>query len=133
MGPRPKGARSTRGARHKKAPDDAGAFELQEAQSWMGSGLSDHPGGLGEAVDQRGADGLVPGIEADVAASRQEGAVEELGVVLRVVESRAIFGLHEPAGRGDAEDIGVVLDAAADEEAASIERVGVNTSRSTAN
>src|SRR5262249_19667781 len=40
---------------------------------------------------------------------------------------RAIFGLHEPARRRDAEDIQVVLDAAADEPAIAVERVGVET------
>ena len=44
---------------------------------------------------------------------------------LPVVERRAIFGLHEPARRGDAKDVQVVLDAAADEPAVAVERLSV--------
>ena len=49
--------------------------------------------------------------------------------VLPVVKGRAIFGLHEPARRRDAEDVQVVLDAAADEPAVAVEAVGVGASR----
>ena len=46
---------------------------------------------------------------------------------LAVIESRAIFGLHEPAGRADAKDVQIVLHAAADEPAIAVEAVGVGT------
>src|SRR5258708_876171 len=49
------------------------------------------------------------------------------------MEGRAILGLHEPARRGDAEEVQAVLHAAADEPTVAVEAVGVTTHRIAAN
>src|SRR5207245_5718733 len=78
-----------------------------------------------EAVNQRGADGLHPGLEGDGFSDQRIGAVEFFLDRLLVVIGGAIFGLHEPAGRRDAEDVQVVFDATADKPAVAVERVSV--------
>src|SRR4030081_1670736 len=111
-------ARSAEAPYNEKAPDDAGALTFELA---FGSVLRDDRTGPVEAVDQRGRDRLVPAVGTNaVDAGRQVGDVGNFVPGPRTVESRAIFGLHEPAGRLDAEDVQVVLDTAADEPAVAI-------------
>src|SRR5437868_9725515 len=94
--------------------------------------LRNHRAAPVEAVDQRRADGLGPGLEGDVVTGGEVGAVGELSDVLATVIGGAIFGLHEPAGRRDSEDVQVVLDTAADEGAAAVKRIGVGPPRKAA-
>ena len=61
--------------------------------------------------------------------NRHVGAIDLFVQTLAVEIGRAIFGLHEPAGRVDAEEVQVVLDAAADEPALGVEAVGVQARR----
>src|SRR4051812_38511303 len=82
-----------------------------------------------EAVDQRGGDRLVPAVGADAVAGREVAAVDQFVLRLGVVEGRTILGLHEPAGRLDAEDVQAVLDATADEPAVAVVAVEVGTDR----
>ena len=63
--------------------------------------------------------------EGDIAASERVRTIDELGNILRVVVGCTIFGLHEPTGSGEAEDVQVVFDAATEEPAVSIKTVGV--------
>ena len=68
-------------------------------------------------------------VEPDIASDESIGAVDQFVDGLGVVESRAILGLHEPAGRRNAEDVQVVLDTAADEPAIAVERIGMVADR----
>src|SRR5947207_12725860 len=60
-----------------------------------------------EAVHQRGADGLHPGLEGNRGASEActgpEPRSKRLGQRDAIVGRRAIFRLHEPSWRGDSE------------------------------
>src|SRR6185437_4641208 len=83
-----------------------------------------------EAVDQRGADRLHERLEGDRVAGERTGRIGEFAEVAVAEVGSAVFGLHEPARRGDAEDVQVVLDAATDEHAAvGGEAVGVQARR----
>src|SRR6185437_5825127 len=115
-------------SRHKKAPGEAGAFCLM---SLVGSvtETTDNRSTPVEAINQRGADGLNQRMEGDGVACQRVGSINQLVDGLLVVVSRTIFGLHEPAGSGDAEDVEVVLYAATDEPALAIEAVGVAAGR----
>ena len=106
--------------RTKKSPGPSGAFELVNWRRLVGAtGI--------EAVDQRGADGLYQGLECEIGITcRQIAAIKQRVDVLAVVAGQTILGLHEPAGRLNAEDVQVVLDAAADEPAVAVEAVGVS-------
>src|SRR3954447_20839772 len=112
-----------RGSPAQKSPGDAGALELLLQQR---SVIGNNRATPVEAIDQGGRDRLVPVVGADVAADRQVRDVDQLVDGLLVVVGRTIFGLHEPAGSGDAEDVQVVLDAAADEPAVAIVAGGVS-------
>src|SRR5450756_1783195 len=89
---------------------------LLSSQVERRSVLRDQRAGPVEAIDQRGADGLRPRLEGWCKA-RKPTPDKGLRKGDAVIECRAIFGLHEPAGRRDAEDVQVVFDAAANEEA----------------
>src|SRR6478609_8479282 len=93
----------------------------------FGSVLPDGWTGPVEPVDQRRRNRLVPGVGPDVAANEGIGHIEQLVRSLGIVEGRAIFSLHEPAGRLDAEHVQVVLDAATDEPTVAIVTVEMNT------
>src|SRR5216684_7150577 len=85
-----------------------------------------------EAVDQRGADGLHDGPEGYVvedygANGTRPCNIAKLADLGPVIFGHAIFGLHEPARRGDAEDIQGVLHATSQEPAVTIETVGMQT------
>src|SRR6266852_2141412 len=100
-------ASAARAPHNEKAPDDAGALTFDRE---IRSVLRDDRTGPVEAVDQRGRDRLVPAVGTDaVDAGRQVGRVGDLIPGLRIVEGRAVFGLHEPAGRRDTEDVQAVL------------------------
>src|SRR5580704_851274 len=81
--------------------------------------LRDHRAGPVEAIDQRGADGLDEGLEGrhirrqSAAQTRNEGFRQGDAVIV----SRAVLGLHEPAGSRDTENVQVVFDAATNEKA----------------
>src|SRR4051812_49200690 len=94
---------------NEKAPDDAGAL-LFDRQT---GSVPDARTGPVEAVDQRGGDRLVPAVGADAVADRSVAYVEQFVLGLSIVERRAVLGLHEPAGRRDAEEVQAILDAAA--------------------
>src|SRR3954449_5422359 len=117
-------ARSAEAPYNEKAPDDAGALTSELA---FGSVLRDDRTGPVEAVDQRGRNRLVPAVGADVAADEDVARIEQFVLGLGVVEGRAIFGLHEPAGRLDAEHVQVVLDDAADDPAIAVVAVEMDT------
>src|SRR4051812_49608693 len=117
-------ARSAEAPYNEKAPDDAGALTSELA---FGSVLGDDRTGPVEAVDQRSRDRLVPAVGADALSRQSVAAVGQDVRGLGVVEGRTILGLHEPAGRLDAEDVQVVLDAAADEPAIAVVAVEIDT------
>src|SRR6266481_6706192 len=110
--------------RKEKARDNARAFDPQIV---VRSVLRDQRTGPVEAIDQRGADSLDPRFEGEAGSCRYVADIRQLADVLAIIIGRAIFRLHEPAGRRDSEDVQVVLDAAADEPAIAVERVGVET------
>src|SRR3984957_13782361 len=122
--PKAQGAREEQGT--KKPRTMPGLLSCRKLS--LRSVLRDHRAGPVEAIDQRGADGLCPGLERRRQAIRCSGSNERLRKSDAVVECRAIFGLHEPAGSRNAEDIQVVLDAAADEEAVTREGSRVDES-----
>src|SRR4051812_21067699 len=74
-----------------------------------------------EAVDQRGADGLHPRLEGSCESVRKTGRYRGFRKRDPIIEGRTIFGLHEPARRGDAEKVQAVFDAAADEPTVTME------------
>jgi putative SOS response-associated peptidase YedK len=77
-----------------------------------------------EAVDQRGADRLHKWLERDCCAgesSETGGRSERLCKRGAVIESRTVFGLHEPARCRDSENVEIVLDAAANEPPVTVE------------
>src|SRR4051812_19020992 len=124
-------ASAVKAPHNEKAPDDAGALtsELAFGSVVFSSVLRDDRTGPVEAVDQRGGDRLVPAVGTDAVAGRKVNAVNQLVLRLGVVEGRTILGLHEPAGRGDAEDVQAILDAAADEPAVAVVAAEVSTGR----
>src|SRR5439155_16788298 len=73
-----------------------------------------------EAVDDLGLDRLNEGLEGDVGLPRARRSA--VGEDDAIVFGKAILGLHEPAGRVDAEDVQRVLDTAANEPAVTMER-----------
>src|ERR1700741_4235172 len=83
--------------------------------------LRNHRAGPVEAVDQRGRNGLVPVGEPNAVSDRQIGAGGQLIESFRTIEGRTIFGLHEPTGRSETEDVEFVLDTTADEPAVASE------------
>src|SRR3954469_6863293 len=115
-------------AMQRKNPGPCRGFDVcRETRSVLG----DDRAGPVEAVDQRGRDGLVPAVGADAVANREVGDVEQLVGGLGVVEGGTILGLHEPAGRSDAEDVQVVLDTATDEPAAAVVTIEMDTDGNT--
>src|SRR5689334_23131670 len=73
-----------------------------------------------EAIDDFGLDGLDEGLEGDVVRPHADSVA--VGEDDPVVLGQTVFGLHEPARRGNTEDVERVLDAAADEPAVTTER-----------
>src|SRR5260370_21623900 len=84
-----------------------------------------------EAVDQRRADGLHPRLEGNCSAGKS-ASDKGLRTGNAVIKRRAIFGLHEPAGSCNAEEVQAVFDAAANEEAVPVERRRGGKSRTAA-
>src|SRR5439155_20517781 len=76
-----------------------------------------------EAVDKRRADRLYPRLESDHGArvTTAESGHSRLGQHSAIVVGTPIFGFHEPAGRGHAENVQTVLNASAHEPAVTTE------------
>src|SRR3954447_10878334 len=117
------------GGRKTKSPGSTGASRSRVGVPSGDGSVLDHRAGPVEAIDQRGADGLHPGLEGDGVRAESIGAIEAHGNIALVVEGGAIFRLHEPARGRDTEDVQVVLDATANEPAIAIEGVGVEARR----
>src|ERR1700709_269862 len=80
-----------------------GSFLSDKTQ--LSSVLRDYRATPVETIDQRGADGLHEGLEGERVADEQTGRIGEFTEVVVAVVGSAVFGLHEPAGSGDAEDV----------------------------
>src|SRR5262245_6850815 len=107
----------------EKAPETPGLFAVVQ----FGSVLRDHRAGPVEAVDQRGRDRLIPVVEPNVVTDGKVGDIEQFAGGPAIVEGSTVFGLHEPAGRSDTEDIQAVLYAAANEPAIAVVAAEVST------
>jgi len=125
----PLGARPNIGRvrRHKKAPEDTGAFCPLYRHLDARSVLRDHGATPVEPIDQRGADGLHQRMEVDSRPGAYVRDVVKNREVTVVKVSSAVFSFHEQARCRNTEEVQAVLDAAANEPSLSVEAVGVET------
>src|SRR5947209_6678740 len=83
--------------RHKKAPDDAGAFELLELS--RRSVLRDHRAAPVEAVDQFAADGVDELLRVDRSAGQRASSNSPDRIGPDIILREAVLGLPEQAGQ----------------------------------